>query len=190
MVGWEAQVKEMLWWWQCCPVELLSRCSSVTKSGQVLMPCGSLLSVFHEEQRSGWAVAFLMAGVSSAAPPPQHWFSSYNIALRNQWECSLSKEVTAHYCFQSPLQIATETAINEVGFQQDLTSVIVCSSPHHTVTPHYVLVTEALVKPDISGQGFVYHQRWVCFCHYGIPSVYVSSLCLCHSEQSPFLVNL
>lgn len=36
---------------------------------------------------------------------------------------------------------------HEVGFHQhDLTSVTVCSSPHHTMTPHYVLVTEALAQ--------------------------------------------
>lgn len=38
-------------------------------------------------------------------------------------------EATAHYCFQSlPLKVIKST-INELGFhQQDLTSVIVCSS--------------------------------------------------------------
>lgn len=99
-------------------------------------------------------------------------------------------QVTAHCCFQSPPQIATESAINELGFQKGLTSVFACSSSHHTVTPHSSLDTEALAEPAISGQGFIYHQRSVCFCHYRIPSVYVSSLSLCHSEQSPFLVNL
>lgn len=129
------------------------------KSGQVFMPCGFLLSVasvFHEEQCfTGWAVPFLMAGVSSAASPPLHWFSSTTKTMRTQ-----SFEVTAHSCFQPPPQTATESAINETGFhQQDLTSVIVCSSPHHTVTPHYILDKKALAKPDISGQGFVYQSE-------------------------------
>lgn len=181
----------MLWW--CCPVEHLSRCSSVRKSGQTLMPCGSLFSmasVFQKEQCPGWAVTFLITGVHSAVSPSQHWFGTHNAALWNQWERSPSKLqlTTASSHLHRGQQ---KSATNELGFhRQDLTTGIVCNSPHHIVTPHGILDTEALAKTAISDQGFVYHQRWVCFCHYRIPSVYVSCLCLCHSEQSPFLVNL
>lgn len=147
----------MLWRW-CCPVELLSRCSGVRKCGWVLTPCVSLLSVapmFHEEQCTGWAVAFLIAGIDNAVSPSQHWLSCYDTAPMKPMRTPYS-QVAAYYCFQSPPQIAIKSTINELGFhQQDLTSVIVCRSPEVLNTTPWPLTMSWIQRPWLNHPSLV-----------------------------------
>lgn len=117
---------------------------------------------------------------------PEHWLSN---VISNQWSqycciaiATLIKqlkyiitipmkvqpfEATALCCFQSLPQKVIKSAIDKMGFQQqDLTSVIFCSSAvvlQTTPRPPIMAWEEALVQPAVTGQGFVLSSKTTLF---------------------------
>lgn len=87
-------------------------------------------------------MVFLISRVNAAVLPLQHWLSSITKPMRKQYF-----EVTTLYCFQSLPQKAIKSAINELGFhQQDLTSVIVCSSAEVLKTASWPLIVARMQR--------------------------------------------
>lgn len=159
-------------WWlggkhrltKCCCAGALqwsskqSKQANVSKSRSVLMPCHFYLFI-------GLCVSLR----------PVHWLSNaiYNhsgqycsIAIATpikRLKYSITKpmriqffEVTAHYCFQSLSQKAIKSTINELRFhQQDLTSVIICSSAEVLKTISWPLLAAWIQWPWLNQQSLV-----------------------------------
>lgn len=157
MAAWKPQVNKTFLCW-CCPVELLSKCTNVSKSASVLMPCA--FSLFIGLRVSLRPVHWLSNGISNHSGQ----YCCIAIAtLIKQLKSSITKpmriqcfEVTAHYCFQSLPQKALKSTINELGFhQQDLTSVIVCSSAEVLKTTSWPLITAWIQWPWLKQRSLV-----------------------------------